>query len=453
MNVVLVAGLQFGDEGKGATVDALVRRYGATLVVRYNGGPQAGHTVTDPSGVRHTFSQFGSGTLAGARTHLSSFMSIQPLALRTENSVLETIGVTDALERLTVDPWCPVVTPWHKWLNRQREVARGAARHGSCGMGVGALREDLDSNVDVIRATMLKEQHVVAPIAANIYDRLRKQCLSHGFAWDERLIPSPGSWAREASLAFQGVKLSDRPAMGDLVIFEGAQGVLLDERVGFHPHTTWSDCTFANAESLIGSWHLPLRSAPLRVGVARVFQTRHGAGPLPTEDIALGARFNRGERNGHDRWQGVFRYGHMDGVLLRYAIDRLGGINALSLTCLDRVNMQGNDYYWRIADAYQGGPEDDSLLARDHHGHVVNLVPQGSPAGQDDLRFAIEQCRPSYTRYGLPLAGISRALGNRAPWLWLLGNGPTADDRVWDGDWDSLRLDSVGPYAQATVTH
>src|SRR5437764_3581458 len=111
---VITVGLGFGDEGKGATVDYLTRKLEADLVVRYCGGCQAGHNVQLPDGRRHTFSQFGAGTLAGARTYLGPNVVIDPPAARREAAHLSEMGVDDPAGLLTVHPRCLVTTPWHK---------------------------------------------------------------------------------------------------------------------------------------------------------------------------------------------------------------------------------------------------------------------------------------------------------------------------------------------------
>ncbi|MFC7616191.1 adenylosuccinate synthetase [Actinokineospora soli] len=119
-------------------------------------------------------------------------------------------------------------------------------------------------------------------------------------------------------------RLADR---GDLV-FEGAQGVLLDQWRGFHPHTTWSTVTPDNARDLLAG-----RRATV-IGVTRTYQTRHGAGPFPTEDQSVLARFPE-RHNGTGEYQGAWRAGHLDAVLLRYAVAACGGVDALAVTHLD----------------------------------------------------------------------------------------------------------------------
>ena len=139
---ILTVDLGFGDAGKGSIVDYLTRAHDAHTVVRYSGGAQAGHRVVTEEGHEHVFSQFGAGTLAGAESFLSRFMLVEPLAIRNEAAHLATLGHGDALARLALDGRATVITPFHRAINRLREMARGTARHGSCGIGVGETVRD-----------------------------------------------------------------------------------------------------------------------------------------------------------------------------------------------------------------------------------------------------------------------------------------------------------------------
>jgi adenylosuccinate synthase len=141
VNHVVVVDLGYGDAGKGTVVDWLCSRADAGpvhAVVRFNGGAQAAHNVVTSDGRHHTFAQFGSGSfIPGVRTHLSRFVLVDPLALAGEAAHLASLGVRDALDRVTVDRDALLATPYHRAANRARELARGDRRHGSCGMGIG----------------------------------------------------------------------------------------------------------------------------------------------------------------------------------------------------------------------------------------------------------------------------------------------------------------------------
>ena len=140
---IFIADLGFGDAGKGSITDFLTRQLSAHTVVRYNGGPQAAHTVVTGDGKQHTFSQFGSGTLLpSTKTLLSRFMLINPLNMLKEERHLKELGITDALQRTQIDRRALVITPFQKAINRLKEIARAENRHGSCGEGIGECMAD-----------------------------------------------------------------------------------------------------------------------------------------------------------------------------------------------------------------------------------------------------------------------------------------------------------------------
>jgi len=134
----------------------------------------------------------------------------------------------------------------------------------------------------------------------------------------------------------------------DDVVFEGAQGVLLDADAGFHPFTTWSRCTTANVLGLIDE--MAPDADVLKIGVLRAYAVRHGPGPLPTESDGLVAIF---EHNQANPWQGAVRYGWFDAVLARYALDATGGVDALAITHLDVLENLVN---WKFCTGYQDQP-------------------------------------------------------------------------------------------------
>ena len=145
---IITVGLGFGDEGKGATVDFLCRKMKSDLVFRYCGGSQCGHNVELPGGLRHCFSQFGSGTLAGVKTYVGPNVIIYPEALRNEAEHLKELGVKDPMSMISIDPMsmisidpnCLVTTTFNRTINRLREISRGKNKHGSCGHGIGETR-------------------------------------------------------------------------------------------------------------------------------------------------------------------------------------------------------------------------------------------------------------------------------------------------------------------------
>jgi adenylosuccinate synthase len=353
---VITVGLGFGDEGKGATVDFLCRRLKAGLVVRYCGGAQAAHSVVLPDGRRHVFAQFGSGTLAGVPTYLGPRMIINPVAMVREAEHLEELGVADPFGMLTVHPNALVSTFFHQSLNRLREISRGEGRHGSCGHGIGETRHGwLKHGADAVCAGDLKN----APLLRQKLELLRQRTLAEleVFARDipdgdaesaDLLEVSAGAVADRLLEIGAGLRLDPELPPCDVAVFEGAQGVLLDEWFGFHPHTTWSTVTPHHALELARQAKAGLVRT---LGITRAFTSRHGAGPLPTHDPALTARLTDAG-NPWNPWQGSIRVGWLDLVLLRYAASPgvAGPLDGLAVTWLDQCDRA------KVCTSYAGDP-------------------------------------------------------------------------------------------------
>ncbi|HEX4794630.1 MAG TPA: adenylosuccinate synthetase [Humisphaera sp.] len=484
-HAILVIDLAFGDSGKGSIVDFLARRGQPPLVVRFNGGPQAGHNVVTADGRHHTFSQFGSATFVpGSRTFLSRFMLIEPYAMLNEAEHLHSIGSHDALSRLLIDENCPIITPCHQAANRLHELARGADAHGTCGMGVGEVMQDLNPPVlsppPVLRgrvregvlangasstqppprpslgvpgegekpsasAMLFARDLVDRPKIINTLGNLRDLKIAQlrdairdlrghpkaSFAIQTLLDPAWLETAADhyAQVASRAYILNEPKAHALLrdtthLLFEGAQGVLLDESFGFHPHTTWSTTTFANAHTLLREAGFEGRQT--RLGVLRTYFTRHGPGPFVTEDSQL-RRHLLEPHNDDAGWQGAFRVGTFDAVAARYAIAVAGGVDALAITHLDRPPQLPP----RICNAYRYDGSNEHLIKRD--GVVVDLrpsAPHDFPA-RERLTRALRECRPIHQEFASPkphsiLPEIEREVGAAVA---ITSLGPTAQDK------------------------
>lgn len=363
MRAFLVLGLAFGDCGKGSMVDFLCRYHKADLVVRYNGGPQAGHNVVTDDGRHHTFAQFGSGSfIPGCRTYLSRYMLIDPYAMINEADLLAKKGIRDIFDRTFIDKRCMIITPWHWRANRLKELARGDARHGSCGMGIGEAREDQLSGLffsvnditnsyarDILTKIKIKKLRECHNLRS--WSNATKSLYKSMFEEDPNAVLSfyKKDWLQRIRKANHEFLYIQNPKT---VVFEGAQGILLDEKYGFGNYTSWTDCTFTNAlESLIyGSRD---RFKPLeitKIGVVRSYYTRHGAGPFVTESryIPSGILPHSDRFNVYGPWQGEFRWGYFDGVALRYALKAIKGIDYLAVTHMDQVH----GYAWVYCNSY-----------------------------------------------------------------------------------------------------
>lgn len=415
---VIVCDLGFGDAGKGTVVDRLCRRppgqRPVRAVVRHNGGAQAAHNVVTDDGRHHTFAQFGSGTLTGVPTHLSRLMLVDPLALAAEAAHLASLGVPDPFALLTVDRRALLTTPYHAAANRLREQRRGAARHGSCGLGIGETAryaldhpDDAPTVDDCTRPARLRTRLTL------LRDRLADR---FGLTPDEFPAPPPADCLTAFTAFATRIRLTDEHELPGLlaagpVIFEGAQGVLLDEHHGFHPYTTWSTTTFDNAETLLAEAGHP--AAALRLGVLRTYTTRHGPGPLPTEDKSFPVPE---PHNGTGRWQGAFRTGHFDTPAHRYALAAAGGADALALTHLD---APARHPVLRLCDTYDldGAPL-----------HAIATGLPGDLTAQSRLTEALGRARPgSLTDPGPDPQNWSDAIADRLGTPVLLESyGPTA---------------------------
>lgn len=413
MKAFIVVDLGFGDAGKGLMTDYLVRRHEAKLVVRFNGGAQAGHNVVDASGRQHTFSQLGSGTFVpGVKTHLASAVVVHPTALRVEAERLASNGEREVLGRVSVDPTCLVTTPFQQAAGRLRELLRSGQRHGSCGVGFGETVADALATPELALrfGELLRPERVRARLEAQRAGKLAEFATQVGAtlgaeaARELALLRDPDVSARWLSLAAdvaKAVRVVSDEAVRDVngsVVFEGAQGVLLDEDFGFHPFTTWSHCTPAGARQLLSriGWSEPVET----IGVLRAYAVRHGPGPLPTEDALVVAKTSE-PHNAAGPWQGPVRKGWLDLVLLDYALQACGGVDALAVTHLDA--LAGLEPY-RWCEQYSSG---------------ARLALPRDLSEQAQLTQALSAAAPHYTTCGdaLPHARpelLCQKLGERA---------------------------------------
>ena len=411
MHAHIVLDLGFGDAGKGLITDFLVRQLKANLVIRYNGGAQAGHNVVTPDGRHHTFSQFGSGTFVpGVKTYLSKFMVIHPTALLLEGDRLKALGINDAFTRLRISPQCLVITPFHQAANRIRELMRGESRHGSCGVGVGEAVEDARAQYDdCIFAADLVHPNTLRQKLVSIRDRKRGGLISE--YGEKALKPLTGdewtffeqpevmdvwldSVARISPLDLVATDdlLSDWLQKTEHVVFEGAQGALLDADSGFHPHTSWSDCTTSNALHLINE--LAPGSQVTTIGVLRCYSVRHGAGPLPAETDDLTRLIS--EHNLMNDWQGAVRYGWFDALLTRYAMKETTGVDLLAVTHLDVLHHLKQ---WKYCVGYQNFYSAQTSVGLPRNTSTLNeLQSQRSLSLEErtDQTRALQHVKPIY---------------------------------------------------------
>lgn len=355
----VVIGANFGDEGKGLITDFLAAQVGCGgLVVRFNGGAQAGHTVVTPEGHRHVFSHFGCGSFCGLPTFLSRFFVCNPILFLREWRALQAAGISPSV---LADPGSPVTTPYDMLINQMVEAARGASRHGSCGVGFGeTLQRDqhadyritvadlerpgwLATRLDTIRSHYAP-QRLAELGQARLSDEQRTLLASDDLL--EHFLAD--AQAFRASITVAGVSALHR---ADAVIFEGAQGLLLDQQRGFFPHVTRSHTGLRNVLELAreaGIGQLDVHY------VSRAYLTRHGAGPMPNEANGLPYPNIVDTTNVPNAYQGHLRFGLLDLDLLRDSISadladaegsKMVVSPALALTCLDQIGGERLRYH------------------------------------------------------------------------------------------------------------
>lgn len=416
---IMVVGLGFGDEGKGATIAKLAETFDFTRVIRFNGGAQAAHNVVLPDGRHHTFSQFGSGTLQGLTTYLSRYVLVDPLRLAAEADHLEEIGVDNPYSLMTVDSECLVITPYHALANKSDEDWRKALGipHGSCGVGIGKTMEyHLETGLG-LKVKHLSDPAMVRRLLLNLEDHYRDGLLATGPEIDEidhdALVDAYSSFIRAVNVKTDA---HIEYLQNERCLLEGAQGVLLDEHYGFHPHTTWSTTTPQNAIALLDE----AGREALCFGVTRTYHTRHGAGPFPTENDALAA-FLGEEHNKKGVYQGDWRVGDFDAVLLKYALavcQRFTKVDGIVLTHADKVGLKSpikmvgryNDDGMEITSMI---PPGEKMRGRfDYQTRLTNRLAQVDP--ESFARFA--ETIDFYADY---MCGVP---------IYMYGRGPTTAD-------------------------
>jgi adenylosuccinate synthase len=368
-------------------------------------------------------------------------MLVSPLPMLSEERQLRGIGVDDAFERTDLSEEALVITPFQRAANRLREIARGDGRHGSCGHGVGEAASDALSFPD----EALRLRHLRSDGLAERLRRIQERkhaeiadiiaaCDALPQAQDEiscfEDVSMPEKWIAQLEPFLAQARIrTEEDIRKDLidrqgVVFEGAQGVLLDEWRGFHPYTTWSTCTFDNALDLLEGCGWP--GDVVRLGVIRGYATRHGAGPFPTEDAEMSRLLPDADNVAND-WQRDFRVGWLDLVAVRYAIAACGGLDALAVTCLDRLKPLPT---WMVCDDYE---TDAGAL------HDLPLGAFKDLAHQEGLTGLLTRARPKFRRTSSRRELEDKAIEHAMAIAWMLeageegllvSTGPTRQDKT-----------------------
>ena len=330
-NVTVIGG-QWGDEGKGKIVDWLSSR--AKLVVRFQGGHNAGHTLV-VGNQTYKLSLLPSGIVRGTLSVIGNGVVLDPWALKAEVQKLSEQGVSVTPDTLAIADTCPLILPFHRDLDALREDASGAGKIGTTRRGIGPAYEDKVGR-RAIRVCDLAHLGALGPLL----DRLcaHHDALRAGFGEPpidrERLERDLGQIA-EFVLQFAKpvwITLNEARLRGDRILFEGAQGVLLDVDHGTYPFVTSSNTIAGTAA---GGTGLGPGAAGFVLGIVKAYTTRVGSGPFPTElDDEIGQRL--GER-GHEFGTVTGRKrrcGWFDAVLVRQSM-AVSGVTGIALTKLD----------------------------------------------------------------------------------------------------------------------
>jgi adenylosuccinate synthase len=330
---VVVIGTQWGDEGKGKIVDWLTDR--AQGVVRFQGGHNAGHTLVI-AGKKTVLHLIPSGILrAGVDCYIGNGVVLSPQALVQEMDELEAAGVPVAA-RLRVSEACPLILPYHAALDLAREAAKGAQKIGTTGRGIGPAYEDKAARRAIRLQDLLKPVRFAEKLTeildfhnfvlANYY---KQPAIDFQKTLDETLALAP----RLAPLVADVPRaLYEANRAGRNLLFEGAQGSLLDIDHGTYPYVTSSNCVAgaAAAGAGIGPMHLHYV-----LGITKAYSTRVGSGPFPTELLdGVGELLRQrgqefGATTGRPR-----RTGWFDAAALKRSI-QLNGVSGLCITKLD----------------------------------------------------------------------------------------------------------------------
>ena len=347
---VVVIGTQWGDEGKGKIVDLLTER--AVAVVRFQGGHNAGHTLVI-DGVKTVLHVIPSGILRpGVQCLIGNGVVLAPQPLLDEIHDLESIGVP-VRDRLRISPACPLILPYHVVVDKAREKSLGDQKIGTTGRGIGPAYEDKVARRGVRLGDLFYWQQFASKLAEVME--------YHNFMLEQYYEVQPVDFAQTLAemreiaeqllplVADIGPLLHELRDAGENILFEGAQGSMLDIDLGTYPFVTSSNTTAGGAA--FGSGFGP-RYLDYILGTTKAYATRVGSGPFPTELFDdVGARLARrgcefGATTGRAR-----RCGWFDAVAIRQVVQ----INSLSGLCLSKLDVLDGLPNIRICVGYEDG--------------------------------------------------------------------------------------------------
>ena len=370
---VVVLGTRWGDEGKGKIVDLLTEK--ASTVVRFQGGHNAGHTLVI-DGEKTVLHLLPSGILRNnVRCIIGNGVVLSPQALLHEIDELENKGLS-VTEKLNISTACPLILPYHVALDQARELKKGTAAIGTTGRGIGPAYEDKVARRGIRLGELLNAEHFAG--------RLEEVLEYHNFALQSYYGVAAIDYQKtlDESLAM-GERI--RPMVGDTIdilhtarkngeniLFEGAQGSLLDIDHGTYPFVTSSNTTAGGTAT--GSGFGPLYLDYV-LGITKAYTTRVGAGPFPTELFdAVGEQlFTKGKERGATTGRNR-RCGWFDAAALKMAIR----INSVSGICLTKLDVLDGLETVKVCTGYKGinGSSMACLTSFDQYDHLVPVYDE-----------------------------------------------------------------------------
>jgi adenylosuccinate synthase len=414
---VVVVGTQWGDEGKGKIVDLLTEQ--ARVVVRYQGGNNAGHTLV-VGGEKFIFHLIPSGILhPDTQCLIGNGVVLDPEVFLGEIDRLEERGIKVGPENLRISERTQVIMPYHKRLDLARERAKGAGKIGTTGRGIGPCYEDKIARRGIRVADLVDETLFRAKLMEFLPEKnflLEKFLGDEPFTPEEILVPYLAMGQRLKPLvANVSVLIDDAAKAGKSILFEGAQGTHLDIDHGTYPYVTSSNPVAGGAAvgAGIGPGHLH------RVlGIVKAYTTRVGGGPFPTESTDKNGRHMQecgvefGSTTGRPR-----RCGWLDAVVLKEAV-RLNGLTGMAITKLDVLTTLNPV---KICVSYEeGGRRRDAMPATLPELEQCRPVYEELPGWQEDIRGVRryedlpETCR-NYLKRLEELAGVPIQLVSVGP--------------------------------------
>jgi adenylosuccinate synthase len=369
-NVVIV-GTQWGDEGKGKIVDWLTEQ--AQGVVRFQGGHNAGHTLVI-EGRKTILRLIPSGILRrDVACYIGNGVVLSPTALLAEIDELEDAGV-DVASRLRISGSCPLILDYHIALDRAREERKGAGKIGTTGRGIGPAYEDKVARRAVRTQDLFDEQHFAERVreALDLHNFVLTQYLGAARIEPQAVIDGALALAPRIKpmVADVSYELNQAMRQGHRLLFEGAQGALLDVDHGTYPFVTSSNTVAGAAAAGAGVAPQQLHYV---LGITKAYATRVGSGPFPTElNDAVGEELRRrgnefGSVTGRPR-----RCGWFDAAALRRSV-QINGVTGLCITKLDVLDELDTV---RLCTGYRSG------------GTVTDILPFGAEA--------VASCEPVY---------------------------------------------------------